>query len=147
MLKLYFFLAGSYMEVLCLIYIAGERLGSGLGLNSKPYGYIAVVNAGFPRAGTPTPEFVPRTYYKFGKILTENYMKMKEIELRGGMSPCVPLGSTNALYCVEHVHIAQTRTSHYFCKGQEFESESVPESVSDNVYVSLRLRVQNRRKK
>ena len=40
------------------------------------------------------------------------------------------------LYYAEHVHIAQTQTripSPYFCTGQEFESESVSESVSGNV--------------
>ena len=40
------------------------------------------------------------------------------------------------LYYVEHVHIAQTRTwipTPYFCKGQESESDSVPESISGNV--------------
>ena len=38
------------------------------------------------------------------------------------------------LYYAEHVHIAQTRIpTPYFCVGQEPESESVPESVSDNV--------------
>ena len=37
------------------------------------------------------------------------------------------------LYCPERVHVAQTRTrtpSDYFCKGEESESESVPESNS-----------------
>ena len=40
------------------------------------------------------------------------------------------------LYYAEYVHIAQTRTQitfPYSCVGQESESESIPESVSDNV--------------
>ena len=40
------------------------------------------------------------------------------------------------LYYAEYVHIAQTRTQitfPYFCVGQESESESIPESASDNV--------------
>ena len=40
------------------------------------------------------------------------------------------------LYYAEYVLIAQTWTripTPYFCTGQESESESVPESVSDNV--------------
>ena len=37
------------------------------------------------------------------------------------------------LYYVEHAHIAQTRTripTHYFCIGQESDSESAPETGS-----------------
>ena len=40
------------------------------------------------------------------------------------------------LYYTEHAYIEQTRTripTPYFCKGQESEFESVPESVSGNV--------------
>ena len=40
------------------------------------------------------------------------------------------------LYYPEHVHIVQTRSwipSPYFCKEEESESESVPESDSDSV--------------
>ena len=41
-----------------------------------------------------------------------------------------------ALYYAEHVNIAQAWSgipTSYFCLGQETESESVPESVTDNV--------------
>ena len=41
------------------------------------------------------------------------------------------------LYYAEHIHITQTQTripTSYFCVGQESESESVPESISGNVF-------------
>ena len=40
------------------------------------------------------------------------------------------------LYCLEHVHIAQTQTqipTPYVCLGQGSELDSVPESISANV--------------
>ena len=38
------------------------------------------------------------------------------------------------LYYAEHVHIAQTQIpTLYFCSGQEYESESKPESISGNI--------------
>ena len=55
------------------------------------------------------------------------------------------------LYYAEHVHIAQTWTwipTPYFCIEQKAESESVPESISGNVYepqgkMTLRGEVRN----
>ena len=41
------------------------------------------------------------------------------------------------LHYTEYVYIAQTHTqipTPYFCMGQDSESESVPESVSGNIY-------------